>query len=91
MLLIEKFVNLILDSFDWLVHVLCHVLEENGVMQKRKVGEVLKLLASGKQIKVVLEGLSELFAEDWESRKVDKKVANVSVIEQFQNELATVL
>lgn len=60
-------------------------------MQKRKVGEVLKLLASGKQIKVVLEGLSELFAEDWESRKVDKKVANVSVIEQFQNELATVL
>lgn len=60
-------------------------------MQKRKVGEVLKLLASGKQIEVVLEGLRELFAEDWESRKVDKKGANVSVIEQFQNEFGTVL
>ena len=77
----KKLVNLVLNSIDWLLHILSHLLEENGVVSKGQVGEVLKLLGGSKQVKVVLEGLSELLVEDWLSREVDKKVANGIVIE----------
>ena len=67
------------------------VLEENGVVSEGQVGEVLELLAGSKQIEVVLEGFGELLVENWESRKVDKKVTNVIVIEQFLDEFTGIL
>ena len=55
-------------------------------MSKGKVGEVLKLLGSGKQVKVLFEGFSKLNFKDWESRNVDKHFRNWLIIEQFLNE-----
>ena len=59
----KKLVNLLLHSFDWRLHQLSHVPEENGVFQEVEVGEVLKLFASSEQLKVVLECFLELLVE----------------------------
>lgn len=91
LLMEEQLVNLVLDSIDRRTHILSHALEENGVVSKGQVSEVLELLGGSKQVEVVLEGLSELLVEDWQSRDVDKKVTDVIVIEQFLDEFARVL
>lgn len=87
----KKLVDLLLHSLDWRLHQLGQVSEENGVFQKVEVGEVLELFASGEELKVVLECFGELLVEDRQSREVDKEITNVSIIEYFLDEFATIL
>jgi hypothetical protein len=87
----KKLVDLLLHSFDWRLHQLGQVSEENGVFQKVEVGEVLELFASGEELKIMLKCFGEFLVEDRQSREVDKEITNVSIIEHFLDEFATIL
>jgi len=63
---LEKLLTLFL-SVKRNIEIVTQVSKQEGVVSKGKVGEVLELLSSGKQVKVLLEGFSKLFVEDRES------------------------
>lgn len=81
LLIFKELVNLILNTLNWCFNVVGHLLKENGILSKGEVCEELKLLHRGKQVEVLLEGLSELITKDSQSRDVDKKITDVSMIE----------
>jgi len=63
-LIFKEFINLILNTLNWCSNVFGHLLKENGILSKGEVCEELKLLHRGKQVEILLEGLSELITKD---------------------------